>query len=68
MYLDEILEKGFIQPSKSSVGGPILFVKKKDDFLRLCVEYRGLNKLTMRNNYPLSLIPKFPEQHQLQSL
>ena len=41
MYLDEILEKGFIQPSKSQAGAPILFVKKKYGSLRLCVDYRG---------------------------
>ena len=57
MYLDENLSKGFIQPSESSVGAPILFVKKKDGSLRLCVEYRGLNKITVRNRYPLPLIP-----------
>ena len=58
MYLDENLEKGFIQPSKSPAGAPILFVKKKDGSLRLCVDYRGLNKLTVRNRYPLPLIPE----------
>mgnify|MGYP000532974220 FL=1 len=56
-YLDENLAKGFIQPSKSPVGAPILFVKKKDGSLRLCVDYRGLNKITVRNRYPLPLIP-----------
>ena len=44
-YLDENLEKGFIQPSKSPAGASILFVKKKDGSLRLCVYYRGLNLL-----------------------
>ena len=53
-YLDENLEKGFIQPSKSPAGATILFVKKKDGSLRLCVDYRGLNKVTVRNHYPLS--------------
>ena len=57
-YLDENLEKGFIQPSKSPAGAPILFVKKKDGSLRLCVDYRGLNKITVRNRYPLPLIPE----------
>ena len=57
-YLDENLEKGFIQPSKSPAGAPILFVKKKDGSLRLCVDYRGLNKVTVRNRYPLPLIPE----------
>ena len=57
-YLDENLEKGFIQPSKSPTGAPILFVKKKDGSLRLYVDYWGLNKITVRNRYPLPLIPK----------
>ena len=56
-YLAENLAKGFIQPSKSPAGAPILFVKKKDGSLRLCVDYRGLNKVTVRNRYPLPLIP-----------
>ena len=51
------LTKGLIQPSKSPTGAPILFVKRKDDSLRLCVDYRGLNKLTVRNHYALALIP-----------
>ena len=56
VYLDENLKKGFIQPSKSLVGAPILFVK--DVSLRLCVDYWGLNKLNVCNRYPLPLIPK----------
>ena len=63
-YLDENLEKGFIQPSKSPAGAPILFVKKKDGSLRLCVDYRGLNKLTVRNRYPLPLIPELLDRLQ----
>ncbi|CAO3619736.1 unnamed protein product [Cunninghamella blakesleeana] len=55
-YLDENLEKGFIKPSKSPAGAPILFVKKKDGSLRLCVDYRSLNKITIKNRYPLPLI------------
>ena len=57
-YLDDNLQKGFIQPSKSPAGAPILFVKKKDGSLRLCVDYRGLNRITIRNRYPLPLIPE----------
>ena len=57
-YLDENLRNGFIQPSKSPAGAPILFVKKKDGSLRLCVDYRGLNRITIRNRYPLPLIPE----------
>ena len=55
-YLDENLEKGFIQPSKSPIGAPNLFVKKKDGSLRLCVDYHGLNKNIVHNQYPLPLI------------
>lgn len=55
-YLDEHLAKGFIRSSNSPAGAPIVFVKKKDGSLRLCVDYRGLNKITKRNRYPLPLI------------
>ena len=55
-YLKENLKKGFIRPSTSPAGAPILFVKKKDGSLRLCVDYRGLNKVTIKNRYPLPLI------------
>ena len=55
-YLDENLEKGFIQPSKSPTRAPILFVKKKYGSLRLCVDYRGLNKIIVLNHYLLPLI------------
>jgi hypothetical protein len=55
-YLTENLTKGFIQHSKSPAGAPILFVKKKDGSLRLCVDYHGLNKITKKNRYPLPLI------------
>jgi hypothetical protein len=55
-YLTENLAKGFVQHSKSPAGAPILFVKKKDGSLRLCVDYRGLNKITTKNRYPLPLI------------
>jgi hypothetical protein len=46
-YLDENLEKGFIHPSKFSIGAPMLFVKKKEGSLYLCVDYQGLNKVTI---------------------
>ncbi|KAJ1596241.1 hypothetical protein NDA14_001923 [Ustilago hordei] len=55
-YLEENLAKGFISPSDSPAASPILFVKKKDGSLRLCVDYRGLNRITIRNRYPLPLI------------
>ncbi|SOV08288.1 uncharacterized protein UDID_17342 [Ustilago sp. UG-2017a] len=55
-YLEENLAKGFISPSDSPAASPILSVKKKDGSLRLCVNYRGLNQITIRNCYPLPLI------------
>ena len=51
--LQELLEKGFIQPSSSPWGCPALFVKKKDQTLRLCVDYHPLNEVTIKNKYPL---------------
>lgn len=55
-FLDENLPKGFISESTSPAGAPVLFVRKKDGSLRMCVDYRGLNAVTVRNRYPLPLI------------
>ena len=55
-YIKANLANGFIRPSKSPAGASILFVQKKDGSLRLCVDYRGLNNLTIKNHYPLPLI------------
>jgi hypothetical protein len=55
-FLEENLEKGFIKESKSPAGAPILFAPKKDGGLQLCVDYRGLNAITIKNRYPLPLI------------
>jgi len=55
-WIDENLSNGFIRVSSSPTGAPILFVKKKDSSLRLCVDYRGLNEGTIKNCYPLPLI------------
>jgi reverse transcriptase-like protein len=54
-YTEENLDKGFIRPSKSPAASPVLFVPKKDGTLRLCVDYRGLNSVTVKNRYPLPL-------------
>ena len=55
-YIETNLANGFIRPSKSPAGAPILFDQKSDGSLRLCVDYRGLNNLKIRNRYPLPLI------------
>ena len=57
-YIKTYLANGFIRPSKSPAGALILFDKKPDRYLRLCVNYRGLNNLTIKNRYPLPLIGK----------
>ena len=54
--------RGFIRPSHSPWGAPVLFVKKKDTTLRMCIDYRGLNKVTIRNRYPLSRIDDLFDQ------
>ena len=63
-YLDENLKKGFIRPSTSPAGYPILFVPKKDGKLRLCVDYRQLNAITVKNQYPLPLILELQDRTQ----
>jgi hypothetical protein len=54
--LQDLLEKGFIRPSSSPWGCPTIFVKKKDQTLRMCVDYRPLNEVTIKNKYPLPQI------------
>ena len=60
--MEKLLSKGFIRPSTSSWGAPILFVKKKDRSLRLCIDYRQLNRATIRNQYPLPRIDELFDQ------
>ena len=54
--LEDLLGKRFIRPSTSPWGAPVLFVKKKDGNFRLCIDYRGLNRVTVKNKYPLPRI------------
>jgi hypothetical protein len=60
--LQELLERGFIRPSTSPFGAPILFVPKKDGGWRLCIDYRALNRITVRNQHPLPRIDEMFEQ------
>ncbi|KAI3744238.1 hypothetical protein L1987_57315 [Smallanthus sonchifolius] len=62
--LEELTEKGIIRPSISPWGAPVLFVKKKHDSLRMCIEYRELNKRTVKNKYPLPRIDDLFDQLQ----
>nr|GEU29835.1 putative reverse transcriptase domain-containing protein [Tanacetum cinerariifolium] len=62
--LQELLDKGFIHPSSSPWGAPILFVKKKDGSMRMCIDYRKLNKVTVKNVYPLPRIDDLFDQLQ----
>nr|GFB86118.1 retrotransposon protein, putative, Ty3-gypsy subclass [Tanacetum cinerariifolium] len=62
--LPELLERGFIRLSVSPWGAPVLFVKKKDGSMRLCIDYRELNKITIRNRYPLPKIDDLFDQLQ----
>eukprot|EP00253_Pinus_taeda_P015625 PITA_15625 len=62
MQLQELLDKEYIRPSVSPWGAPVLFVKKKDGTLRMCIDYRQLNKLTIKNKYPLPRIDELFDQ------
>ncbi|GJR05824.1 putative reverse transcriptase domain-containing protein [Tanacetum coccineum] len=62
--LRELQDKGFIRPSSSPWGAPVLFVKKKDGSFRMCIDYRELNKLTIKNRYPLPRIDDLFDQLQ----
>ena len=61
-YLESAQQKQWIRPSTAQCGAPVLFVKKSDGSLRLCVDYRGLNEVTIKNNYPLPLLSETLER------
>ncbi|GJZ57404.1 putative reverse transcriptase domain-containing protein [Tanacetum coccineum] len=67
-HLKELSDKGFIRPSSSPWGAPVLFVKKKDGSFRMCIDYRELNKLTVKNRYPLPRINDLFDQLQGSSI
>ena len=60
--LEELQRIGFIRPSSSPWGAPVLFVKKKDGSMRLCIDYRALNEVTIKNKYPLPRIDDLFDQ------
>jgi hypothetical protein len=62
LQLKEMMDKGYIRPSVSPWGAPVLFVKKKDGTLRLCIDYKQLNKVTIKNKYPLPRIDDLFDQ------
>ena len=62
--LDDLIEHGFIVPSKSPYGAPILFVRKKDGSTRMCMDYRALNESTVKNSYPLPRVEDLLDQLQ----
>ncbi|WMV49868.1 hypothetical protein MTR67_043253 [Solanum verrucosum] len=64
VQIQEFLDNGFICPSASSCGAPILFIRKKDGSMRMCIDYRQLNRVTIRNKYPVPRIDDLFDQLQ----
>ena len=60
--LRELLDKGYVQPSSSPWGAPVLFVEKKDGTQRMCIDYRSLNEVIIKNKYPLPRIDDLFDQ------
>nr|GEX77406.1 putative reverse transcriptase domain-containing protein [Tanacetum cinerariifolium] len=66
--LQELIDQGFIRPSTSPWGAHVLFFKKKDESFRMCIDYQELNKLTIKNRYPLPRIDDLFDQLQCSSV
>src|SRR5262249_15222688 len=64
VQLQNLMDKGFIRPSSSPWGAPVLFVRKKDSTLRMCIDYKQLNRVTVKNKYPLPRIDDLFDQLQ----
>ena len=62
VQLQDLLDKGFVRPSVSPWGAHVLFVKKKDGTLRMCIDYRQINNVTVKNKYPLPRIEDLFDQ------
>ena len=62
MKLEELMKKAYVFPSVSSWGAPVLFVKKMDGMLRLCIDFKKLNKVIVKNKYPLPMIDDLFDQ------
>ena len=62
LQLQELIEKGYIKPSVSPYRAPMIFIKKKYDMMRMCIDYRQLNKMTIKNHYPLPRIDDLFDQ------
>ena len=60
--LQELIDKGFIRPSASPWGAPVLFIQKNDGSIRLCIDYHQLNQVTVKNKYPLPRVDDFLDQ------
>lgn len=67
-YIKESLASGIIRPSTSIIGAGFFFVKTKDKSLRPCIDYRGLNQITIENKYPLPLIDCMHQQLHLATI
>ena len=62
VQMEEMVNKGFVRPRTSPWGAPVLFVEKNDGSMQLCIDYRELNKVTIRNQYPLPRIDDLFDQ------